>query len=169
MGEISVTVKPDATDFRRVLWWYQGRRKAVIVLIVTILLLILGVAVSGKMDGPKLVGIRLEFVLVSLIMPFIFLGNSFWSIRKQARKLEEISYPTTLTFDADGIRSVSDSSHTFVEWSRYDKVVETSDDFVIFPQENLFYSVPKRFLEEASTVSLRTLLRENLGDRAKVM
>jgi hypothetical protein len=167
-GEISVTVDPNASDFRRVLNSYQWKRTVPIILITTFVLLVFALFVAFGAPNPT-PGKILPFFLAAIVLP-TFLGTlSVFGIRKHARKLADSSQPTTLTFDSNGIRSVSESSETTIRWSRYDKIVETADDFVIFPQENVFYAVPKRFFDDPAKIDhLRSLLREALGDRLKV-
>lgn len=133
------------------------------------MILLLGLLVSGSMGGAKLIGIRIEFVIASIVVPFIFLGFSYFGVRRQAKKLEGISRQTTLTFYEGGIRSESLFSTTDVQWEVFHKIEENKNSFVVFPQEKIFYPVPKRFILDSKDLeNLRTMLRDNLGDRAKV-
>ena len=165
--EIKVTVIPDASDYRRALLWYQRKRLLLITLVSTILLLVLGIFIFQNSGGPQILGIRLELVLAAVISPIVFVGISYLGVKRQADKLVKIAQPTLFMADSDGIRTKSTSSDTDVKWDRFYKVVETRHEFIVFPQDNVFYSIPKRFFDEKSGIDkLRALLREQLGDQA---
>jgi hypothetical protein len=167
--EITVRIDANAADYRRVLWWYQRTRTVITAVLTFLVLFGIGYYVSNRTNDPAYGGLRLEFIIALLCVPFIAFGTLFFGVWRQARKIEEISVPSSITFNSNGISSVSESSETDVQWKRFNKVVETEQDFIVFPQENVFYPVPKRFFEDASQiVSLRTLIMEHLGERSKL-
>ena len=140
-----------------------------ITIVASIVLLVIGLYVSSITNNPQFAGLRLEFMVVIVCIPLIAYLTLLFGVWRQARKIEKISEPTALTFSSTGISSVSATSETDVQWKRFNKIVETSQDFIVFPQENIFYPVPKRFFEDISQiVSLRSLLTEHMGERAKL-
>ena len=168
-GEITIRIEANAADYRRVLLWYQRKRTVITAIVTLLVLFVIGLYVSSITNDARFVGFRLEFFVAIVCVPLIAFGILFFGVWRQARKIEEISEPTSVTFSSNGISSVSETSKTDVQWKRFSRIVETSQDFIVFPQENVFYPVPKRFFEDISQiVSLRSLLTEHLGERAKL-
>lgn len=167
--KISLNFKPNATDYRRVLLWYQRKRIAIVVGLTLAILSAIIFFISRSSPRNAQNDIRPALYATLVIMPFFIGGFIYFGIWKQAKKIEDISEDTSVTFDEKGVKSVSESSSSQVIWNRFQKIVETSHDFVFFPQENVFYAIPKRFFEsDAQVKNLRLLLVENLGTRAQL-
>jgi len=100
----------------------------------------------------------------------MFVGSVlYWAIRNQANKATKAAERAQVTFDSEGYHAFSESVSSSRNWSKFEKVVETNSDFVFFPQENIFYPIPKRFFDSEDQISkLRVLLRAYLGDKAKL-
>ena len=168
-AEITVRIDANAVDYRRVLWWYQRTRTVITAVLTFVVLLGIGLYVSRVTNSSDYGGLRLEFVVAILSIPLIAFGALFLGVWRQAKKIAEISVPALITFSSSGISSVSESSETDVQWKRFNKIVETEQDFIVFPQENVFYPVPKHFFEDSLQIdSLKTLIREHMGERSRL-
>ena len=166
---IELNYKSVASDFRRILLWYRWKWRvatlAVTLLIVSSLIFYLSEMMPANSDT----NLRLT-AIVSLLIFLLVIGlTTYLGINRQARKLEKICEFTTVTFDQEGLKSVSANTTREVRWERYQKVVETSQDFIFFPQDNIFFGIPKRYFDNADDIAaLRHLIQKQMGERAKM-
>jgi YcxB-like protein len=169
---IEVVIDVTAEDYRRVLFWYHWKRIALIglvwlILFPTILWLVaFGAGASpftSNNNSPLIV-----FVIFALL-PILLSVSLYFSIWKQAKKIEKISEKTHFIFSDSGIDSKNTLAASQFSWERLDKIYETKTDFIFFPQENVFYAIPKRFFQSDEQIkNFKTLISEELGKKAKL-
>lgn len=135
--------------------------------IVLVGLLIAGVAfVRPTSSEPNK---RLPIYFAMVLTPVVILVVTYRGISRQAKKLESITEETTFTFTADGLQSDSLSSKSRTNWERFNKVVETRDHFVFFPQESVFFIAPKSSFESDEDLEeFRKLLRNTVGEKVRL-
>lgn len=164
---IEVEYLATAKDYRRVLLWYRWKRLALVIVITVLVgIPILYSAFFSADINNRPPGVVLWFLF---ILPLLVLVVFYWGISRQAEKIEKVFEKVTVRFSEFGIWSKGETSFSEVGWSEFDKVYETSQDFIFFPRPKIFYTIPKRFFNPQSDVlEFRELLRETLTDRAKL-
>ena len=164
---IKVDFETNVEDWRRVLIWYSWKR----MLIEYVLIIVLGVPflyffginlLDLKNNG--FVTFSYFFTLVTLLIFSIYFG-----IWRKAEKLKKIAEPATAIFSDKGLKTISNSSSSEKTWERFSNIFETKEDFIFYLMENVFFTIPKRFFQDANqTTELRQLFREKLGEKAKL-
>ena len=170
--KIEVEFKTNASDYRRVLFWYQWKRLLLIAIAWLVIffpiLYIVGFGAGANPFDSKNNAPLLVFVLL-LLLPLMLGVSIYFGIWRQAGKIERIAEHVRMTFSEDGIQSVAESSSSQRIWEGFAKVYETKADFIFFPQENVFYTIPRRFFtNDAQIKELKSLLRAKLGNKAKL-
>ena len=169
MAKDSITIefRPTAADYKRVLLWYQWKRLAIILGAVMVLMFGFGLAVIKPTPTEPNKSLPLYFAL--FVSP-VFIGFLMYrGIARQAKKIEAISDDTTFTFDRDGLEMQTALASAVVKWERFSKVIENSKYLVFFPQENIFYVVPKdSFRSKQELDVVKSILFERLGSKAKL-
>lgn len=170
--EIQIDVK--AEDYRRVLFWYNRVKISVFVIgiIVAIPFLIwflLFVEGTDLIDAENRdLFSKVVFYGMFVFLP-VYLGLILFSILRQSKTLASISEITPLVFDENGLESKAVSMNTKSNWERIAKICETKTDFVIFPQENIFYPIPKRFFKsELQIIDFKKLVLNMLAEKAQL-
>jgi YcxB-like protein len=171
--KIEVEVDVKAADYRRILFWYHWKRIALIGLVWLILFpAILWFVAFGAGASPFTSNNNsplIVFVLFALL-PILLCGSFYFSIWKQAKKIEKISERTHFIFSESGIDSKNTLAASQFSWERINKICETKTDFIFFSQENVFYTVPKRFfVSDEQIKNFKILLAEKLGKQAKLI
>ena len=163
---IKVEYLATAKDYRRVLLWYRWKRlAAVIAFAVVVGIPILYSAFAGDASS-RPPGIVLWFLFV---LPLLVLVVFYWGISRQAEKIEKVFEPVKVIFSEKGMESAGESSSAEMSWNDLYKIYETKQDLIFFPERTIFYTIPKRFFKEQDQISaLRNLLKNKLGDRAKL-
>jgi heme/copper-type cytochrome/quinol oxidase subunit 2 len=169
--EIEVDVK--AEDYRRILFWYHWKRIAIVGLVwllvfpLTIWFVAFGAGANpfeSKDNSP------LPVFAIFAMIPILIVVSFYFSIWRQAKKIEKISEKTSFVFSAMGFDSKNPSTSFQTTWERLNKIHETKSDFIFFPQENVFYTIPKRFFRNDEDIQkFKSLLRETLGKKAKLI
>lgn len=164
--KIEIEYLATAKDHRRVLFWYGWKKLAVMIGVV-----VLGTAPvlywaffsASPNDRPP--GFILWFLLIlPLLIPLIF----FWGISRQAERLEKIFEKAKVIFNGQGLKAAGESAGE-MRWDEFYRVYETKQDFIFFPEEKVFYTIPKRFFPDQDQISeFRELLREKLDNRARL-
>ncbi len=172
MEEIEIKTKTTAEDFKRALLSHS-RIKIIGLAIVTaafFLFIIVGIfllALSKKNNTSP--ALFFPILFPALLFAFL-LFSSFRTITKQSQQLEENSEETAYIFDEQGFLAESASSSVKTLWSKIYKVTENKTDFLIFPQKNLFFPIPKRFFESENQINIfRTIIQKQLGENAKLL
>lgn len=154
-----------AKDYRRVLLWYRWKRLAVIIAVTFLIgIPILYSAFSGDaINRPP--AVVLWFLLV---LPILVLASFYWGIWRQAERIEKIFEPARVVFTENGMRSAGESSSAEMDWDDFYRVYETNQDFIFFPEKKIFYTIPKRFFQNANEIiEFKKLLQKKLGSKAR--
>lgn len=168
--ELTIRLKPTAEDYRRVL--FRSSRRAIIPVFVVLFFLAFTCVFAVSRSQPKDPGDgrRPAIIAAAALVPILFVALICWGIRRQANKLSEIAEETRLTFSDSGIESNSASASARVNWERYQKIVETKTDFLLYPQGNLVVPIPKStFAAEEQIAVVRSLIANKLGPKAKLI
>jgi hypothetical protein len=164
--KIEVEYLANAADFRRVLLWYRWKRLAVIIGITFLIGVPILVSAFSSDPANRPPGFVLWFLLV---MPLLVLAVFYWGVWRQAERIEKIFEPVKVTFTEDGLESKGESSSAEMSWDGFYQVYETNQDFIFFPEKNIFYSIPKRFFSGQDKIAeFKELVREKLSNRAKL-
>ena len=156
-----------AKDYLRVLIWYQWKRVALIFGVVLFLMLLLGLAVLRPTPSDPYKRTPLYFAVV--ITPIFLAGVAYVGLLRQASKLEAISEDTELTASGSEMRLITGSTDSRTKWDRFHKVVEINGYFVFFPQDNVFFVVPKEGFADTNTLEkFRSILKSGFADRARL-
>ncbi len=169
LRHLAVTIKYrlTANDYLRGLIWYQWKRMALIFPVVLFLMLLFGLAVLRPSSTDPYKRAPLYFAVV--ITPIFLVGFAYVGLRRQAAKMEAISEESELTASDSEMRVVTSSTDARMKWDRLKKVVEINKYFVFFPQDNVYFVVPKqRFVEANSIDEFRSLLKSGLDNRARL-
>ena len=171
-NDIKVEVKCNAEDYRRVLFWYQWKRH---LSIGVIWLLIVFIALYTVGSGAGCIWLLTnktapyEFFALLLALPLMTSINFYFGIWRRAKKIAQISGLLTVTFSENGVKSDAELASSERSWKKFDKVYETKKEFIFFPQDNVFYTIPFRFfLGDSQLQDMKSILREKLGKRAKL-
>ena len=157
----------DAADYLRVLIWHQWKRVALVLVAVMFLMLLFGLAVVRPTSSDPYK--RLPLYFAGVFTPIFVAVVSYLGLRRQAIKLEAISDDTELTASGSEMRVVTGSTDSRMKWDRLNKVVEINEYFVFFPQDNVFFVVPKEgFADTNSLEKFRSILKSGLANRARL-
>lgn len=158
---ILINVKSEFWDFFRPLFWIFFRRFwYVLILLVLFSVFSLKELFYGKS------GVANFFNFLPLILIFILIW-SIYSTAKRFTKATEgnISY----AFSEAGVDVVSYDSESKIKWSFFEKADETKNDFLLFQNKTRFHPIPKRFFQNETQIQeFKNLVREKLGDKAKL-
>ncbi|NNE66820.1 MAG: YcxB family protein [Pyrinomonadaceae bacterium] len=107
------------------------------------------------------------------LLPAGFFGILFYvtrrSIRRMAGQLGAHSQDVEIVFSREAMTSNWKDGESKTEWNKMQKIVETKDDFLIFPLSNMMWPVPKSFFDSESDIAaLRELLGEGLVKKTKL-
>ena len=168
---IVVEVETKAQDYRRVLFGQQRKRIALIaivyliIIVPTLWLTMFGAGANpyqSKSNDPLLV------FGVFAVLPILMAMSIYFSVWKQADKIEKITERTKFTFTEQGLEAVAQTTATKSDWSRFQNIKETKSDFIFFPQENVFYTIPQRFFQNDEQINdFKRLACEKTGSKAK--
>ena len=166
---IHIQVKSEAEDFFRILLWHGWKR---IILILAFVLLILGsfiiYAANLKPKDPAN-DRRFNLYIPVIFVPLIIISSTYLGLRRRAKKLAAIAKETTVIFNHEGVESSNVLCSTQVKWEQYNKVIEISKDFIFFPQDNMFFGIPKHcFANDEQILEFKALLSLQLGNRARL-
>jgi hypothetical protein len=169
--EIEIDVK--AEDYRRVLFWYFWKRILLVGLLYLIVIpAMLWLVAFGAGASPFEIQNRqilIVFVFFGLL-PILIIFSFYYSIWKQAKKIEQISETSVFIFNENGLETKSASTSSQMVWERFAKIYETKTDFIFFPQESVFYTIPKRYFKDQDEIgNLRELVREKINTKAKLL
>lgn len=170
--EIEIQVNLTSDDQKRCLLWYDRVKITCLKIIVgffAIFILVGGVAFSLDSDDSTSV-----IMLIPILIPFalfsFLLFSIFRNINKQAEIVELNSEEIKYTYRDNGFEVNSNSSRLETSWNKIHKIIENKTDFLFFPQENIFFPIPKICSENENQIEkLRNLIGSNLGANAKLI
>jgi hypothetical protein len=170
--KIEVEVNANAADYRRILFWYHWKRLVMVALVWLILFpTILWFVAFGAGASPfnSENNSPLLIFIIFAMLPILLGFSIYFGIFRQAKKIEKIAEKVTFAFDEDGLETKSESTSSQIKWGRFVKICEIKKDFIFFPQENVFYTVPKiSFQNDEQINNFKDLIREKLGEKAKL-
>lgn len=111
-------------------------------------------------------------ILIMLVIGlwFMFLPNPLlrWNISRQMKSSPALQQTNTFSLDEKGIKWSGHLGSGEIKWGAIVESVETKSDFFFFTSDKFAHFVPKRaFVSEEQQNQLRTLAKNNLGDKAK--
>jgi YcxB-like protein len=170
--KIEVEIDVTAEDYRRVLFWYFWKRILLVALLYLIIIpaSIWFVAFGAGANPLEIQNRQLLIVFVFFgMLPILLVFGRYFSIWRQAKKIENISEKSLFIFSDNGLETKSKSTSSQMLWERFAKIYETKTDFIFFPQEHVFYTIPKRFfINQNEMQDLRELVGRKLGEKAKL-
>lgn len=169
---IEIEVFNTAQDYRRVL--IQTSLKKLYVagilyfLVVTPMLWLTFFGAGANPFDGKNNSVLIVMALFALL-PILLVGGIYSNIWRQAKTIERTLEPAKFAFSENGLETNSKSTSTKVTWDAFQKVQELKEDFLFYPQKNIFYTIPKRsFTNDLQIEDFRSLVREKLGKKAKL-
>lgn len=101
--------------------------------------------------------------IIALGLVLFFIVFILISSKKNARQIH-------LVFTEEEIEVIAPNLTSQISWENYTKIQETKRDFLFFSTlQSRSFSIPKRFFEsEWQMQNFKTLVREKLGDKAKL-
>jgi hypothetical protein len=171
---IKIDVFVNEKDYRRALFWYSRNTFLLILLTlffsIPVFLYLLGFEGVKSLNTDSLSNILILGLIVLFDLFLIALLFLLYSIWKQSKQLSKVSEETRFNFSESGMESKCKLCSSKMTWERITKVCETKIDFVVFPQENMFYPIPKRLFESKTQIGeFKKLVKQKLGDKAELL
>ncbi|HOX04977.1 MAG TPA: YcxB family protein [Planctomycetota bacterium] len=108
------------------------------------------------------------FLFVPGVMS-IFILLTYHSARRRWASNKLAQQPVQYRFSADGVETSGALSDGRMSWDAVRAAHELQSSFVLFTADNQVNIIPKRFFQERAQIDgLREMLRQMLGQRAKV-
>ena len=164
---IVVNFETNASDWRRVLFWYRWKRLA-FEFVFAVALGTLGFYLFGVnlFDFERNLSFAIPFFATALVL---FLLSLYFGVWRQAERLKKIAEPARALFSDKGLKTMTETSTSEKNWERFSNIFETREDFIFFLLENVFFTIPKRFVQNENQLTrLKKLFREKLGDQARL-
>lgn len=169
---LEIVVENTAADYRRVfIHLYRVRWMMIGVIYLLLMSLVLWLTLFGAGANPfeEKKNSVIWVMLIFAILPIVIAASIALKIRKQTNIIAKTLEPTVFVFSNDGLATTAKSSSVNVLWNTIQRVRELKEDFLFYPQENIFYVVPKRFFQsELQIQRFRELVLEQLGSKAKL-
>jgi hypothetical protein len=104
------------------------------------------------------------------LLPLLVVLMNQWSVYSSAKKsMASVKGKTLWIFSEDDFEVLTPVARNESDWESLEKIEEKSKAFLLYPQQNVFLLIPKRFFEsEAQIQEFRELVREKLGSKAKL-
>jgi hypothetical protein len=107
-----------------------------------------------------LFGVLFGFVIVPSLLIFAIHVGSGNAAESLLRNTPALKGPTRWIFSDNGIETVSPTSRAEIQWKTFNRVLETKQQYLLYPQDGLAYVIPKRcFQTEMEIGRLREMLR----------
>lgn len=169
MEEFEIGFKNEQSDFMEMLWHTQSKRLAmfsIIPIIVAFSFLfaaLLKSPIDPANDKRWIIYISIPLVVI-LILVSLYIG-----LLRQAKQHSEAAEFVTMYFDDVGIQSRSIKGSATSPWSAFDRIQESSTQFLFWVDSNICFPVPKRAFDNSEQINqLRRHLREQLGERVSL-
>jgi len=171
--EIVVNVEITTEDYRRILFWYHKKR----LIVISAWLVLIGVPVISAFlilpfskSSQNISPYNFLPLTIPVLLPVLILALLLFNIRSQAKNIVKTTEPTRFTFTEEGLEAVSKSTTVQNLWGRFQKIQETKFDFILFPQKNNFYPIPKRFFQTETQINeLREFIRNSSIENVKLL
>jgi len=158
------------SDLQRANFWFQlgkGSTRLLLVLMPLIGLLLLSrVGLSKMFESPLITTVLIVLIIFPLLYPLII-----WLQTKRGfGNLQNFQTHIRYAFSADGYKVSDLKSSSDIDWATILSAGESKHSFHLFFHRSLFHTIPKRcFVGPTDIALLRSLLKESLGNRAKVL
>lgn len=170
--KIEIEVTNTAQDYRRVLFLQSYKKfliAGILYFIVIVPMLWFTFFGAGANPFEEKNGSIILVMLFFALLPVLIAVAIFWNINKQAKMIGKTLTPAKFIFSDNGVESNSESSQVKVDWETFEKVQELKEDFLFFPQKNIFYTIPKRFFQNENQIMVfKDLIRKKLGKKANL-
>ncbi len=123
---------------------------------------------------PRWADVSLRVAVWALVLPFWFWLCGWIMLPLSARQFErqrpDSAHPLSAALGEGGYEVTSFSGTTLLKWVGIRRALETAEFLLIYITKSHAYYLPKRAIRSADELNaVRRLLREHLGDRAKLM
>lgn len=167
--QIEIDVQLEFKDFWKVLFWKTVKIFWLMYLLTLVISLpLLSVYVYSLTTNPDKVKFSPAIILPAL--PLLAVLFSQWPIYSAAKhSAASVKGKTKWVFSEDEFEVFSAVSRNESDWQSLEKVEERSEVFLLYPQKNISMLIPKRFFEDETQIQdFKELVREKLGDKAKL-
>ncbi|MBC7795957.1 MAG: YcxB family protein [Pyrinomonadaceae bacterium] len=163
--KIEIDVPLTFNDFWRMNLWYLVTRRIITIVGIVILIAVIAISLSNGIIKGYNPDYLSAFGLIAFV-PFVLCYVAYKNA-KNASNAVKGSY--RYVFSLEGIEFFSQTASSQILWIDLVKVVESRTDFLLFPQPQISYLIPKRAFESESQINdFREMLRSALGDKAKL-
>ncbi len=161
---IEIETDLEVGDYRRALFWIN---KPIFLFIIIIF--------AFAIPGTGFIAFREDDVIalilfaLSIVFFILYIFSTLLSIKRQSKNLAESYETTAIKFNEAGMESKSNTTFIQMAWEVFEKIRESNTDFLLYPQKNIFYPIPKRFFKSENQIEVfKQLIREKLGAKAKL-
>jgi YcxB-like protein len=146
------------------LWPWRGLQLAAAAILFACIVEVLQANQTGPeadLSGAAIRGIGYG-LLLALAFPLLLYFAAFYGARQQLSSKANTSGPFAYNFSNEAIIYSGPTGHGETQWSAYPWIRETKHQFLLYPQKNLAYPIPKKcFVRPVDLESFRDLLRTN--------
>jgi len=163
-GIIEIESDLEVEDYRRALFWINKP----IFLFITFIF-VFAISGTGFIAFRENDVIALILFALSIVFFILYIFSTLLSIKRQSKNLAENYEITAIKFDEAGMESKTATTFIQMAWERFEKIRESNTDFLLYPQKNIFYPIPKRFFKSENQIKVfKQLLIDKLGAKAKL-
>ena len=168
-AEVEVVINLQLSDLLRANYWYFFSKWSNRIIMVFFILMSVGSALAFLLSSSASSTSYELYALVIMIVPVLLIAIVYFQAKRTFSNLKEFQKNIQYTFAYDGYDVRDEKSSSHVSWDSILRGVETESSFNLFFHKILFHTVPKRCIRDDSDVRLmRDILKQNLGDKAKV-
>jgi len=101
-------------------------------------------------------------LFVFVFVPYAFFVAPYFSSRKYLRKNPSLAGPVMYTILEKGIDVSGPHSQAHLSWDAITEALETSQQFLLYPQTAVAHVIPKHLLAADQQATLRALIRSHV-------
>ena len=182
MNEIEIEAEYTVDDYARALTYIQNRtfnfkfllNFALIAFPLFLAILFLAAYTLDPLETIELIKVNVMYFLIFAVilvllkyLPDLILK---WTLKRQFNSSPVLREPQTIVISDEGIYGKTILSAGENKWGAIIEAVETDKDFYFFISNKFATFIPKHFLkDEFELASLRRIVRDNLGEKAKLL
>ena len=157
-------------DLQRANFWFRLGKWSTRILLVLMpligLLLLARVEVSKMFKNPPVAAVLTVLIVFPILYPVIL----WFQTKRGFANLQNFQTRILYAFSADGYKVSDAKSSADIDWATILRAAESKHSFHLFFHRSLFHTIPKRcFVGPTDIALMRSLLKESLGNRAKVL
>jgi hypothetical protein len=165
-----VNVDLKESDLQRANFWFRLGKWSTRILLVLMpligLLLLSRVEVSKMFENPPVATVVIVLIVFPILYPLII----WFQTKRGFGNLQNFQTRLRYAFSTDGYKVSDVKSSSDIDWATILRAAESKHSFHLFFHRSLFHTIPKRcFDEPEDIVQLRSLLKQSLGTKAKVL